>query len=219
MLTGGRLIARPDQSSAGLTRRLGAMSGTGIEDLRAWFTLQAVNGRRQLLEILSQFLENHFVTQYQKSYDYLNGTYGDGSVLLVGLECHQVVTLGQGPEMIGVVERAIDHRTLPAVDDGGDVLTGDRLVGLQRMSECEDLQAVVGQHRLGALQEILQRQGRSVAYEPMEETGPARRLRLAHLGEQVLEDALLLLGGAVRRHAHDGVDAELGPTWSRSMLI
>jgi uncharacterized protein (DUF1800 family) len=41
-----------------------------IEDLRSWFCYNAVTSPRQLLEILSQFLENHFVTQYSKSSDY-----------------------------------------------------------------------------------------------------------------------------------------------------
>jgi uncharacterized protein (DUF1800 family) len=35
-------------------------------DYRAWFSLHAVNSPRQLFEVLSQFWENHFVTQYSK---------------------------------------------------------------------------------------------------------------------------------------------------------
>src|SRR5262249_1385732 len=34
----------------------------------------------QLLEILDQFLENHFVTQYDKSNDYFDRYYNDGTV-------------------------------------------------------------------------------------------------------------------------------------------
>jgi uncharacterized protein (DUF1800 family) len=41
-----------------------------IGDLRAWFCNNAVTSSQQLLEVLSQFLENHFVTQYSKSQDY-----------------------------------------------------------------------------------------------------------------------------------------------------
>jgi uncharacterized protein (DUF1800 family) len=47
--------------------------------LRAWHVLHAVQSKRQLLEVLDQFLENHFVTQYSKSSDYFD-TYYDGSM-------------------------------------------------------------------------------------------------------------------------------------------
>jgi uncharacterized protein (DUF1800 family) len=53
-----------------------------IADLRAWHTLRAVNAKRQLLEILLQFWENHFVTQYSKSSSYFNGKYnGDNNIM------------------------------------------------------------------------------------------------------------------------------------------
>lgn len=78
MLSGGRLVTRPDQDSSGLRRRLEANAAL-LEDLRAWFTLNAVHSRRQLFEILTQFLENHFVTQHSKSTDYL-GIYSDGNL-------------------------------------------------------------------------------------------------------------------------------------------
>jgi len=53
-----------------------------ISDLRAWHTLRAVGANRQLLEILLQFLENHFVTQYTKSSTYFNASYnGDSNVM------------------------------------------------------------------------------------------------------------------------------------------
>ena len=51
-----------------------------ITDLRAWFTLRAVGARRQLLEVLLQFCENHFVTQYGKSFQFFD-TYYDDSAL------------------------------------------------------------------------------------------------------------------------------------------
>ena len=79
ILTGGLVVKKPDQDAGGLTRRLDSVSGTTIDDLRAWFCLHAVNSQRQLLEVLSQFWENHFVTQYQKSFDYLNGFYDDSA--------------------------------------------------------------------------------------------------------------------------------------------
>jgi uncharacterized protein (DUF1800 family) len=53
-----------------------------LADLRAWHTLRAVNAKRQLLEILLQFWENHFVTQYSKSSSYFNGKYnGDDGIM------------------------------------------------------------------------------------------------------------------------------------------
>ena len=45
-------------------------SGPGtasLQDLQAWLVLNAVNADRQLLEVLTQFWENHFVTQGGKS--------------------------------------------------------------------------------------------------------------------------------------------------------
>ncbi len=51
-----------------------------IADLRAWHTLRAVNADRQLLEILLQFFENHFVTEYDKSRNWFAGKYEDGNL-------------------------------------------------------------------------------------------------------------------------------------------
>jgi len=79
-VTGGQILKRPDQDVGGLTRRLSSASGTTIDDLRAWFCLHAVGSQRQLLEVLSQFWENHFVTQYQKSFDYLDTFYDDSAL-------------------------------------------------------------------------------------------------------------------------------------------
>lgn len=55
-------------------------TNAGITDLRAWHTLRAVGAKRQLLEVLLQFLENHFVTQYSKSVDYFDQYYDDGTL-------------------------------------------------------------------------------------------------------------------------------------------
>ncbi len=53
-----------------------------LSDLRAWHTLRAVSAKRQLLEIMLQFWENHFVTQYDKSDTYFNGKYnGDDNIM------------------------------------------------------------------------------------------------------------------------------------------
>ncbi|MCX8090973.1 MAG: DUF1800 domain-containing protein [Verrucomicrobiae bacterium] len=48
-----------------------------IADLRAWHVLRAVGARRQLLEILLQFFENHFVTEYTKSRSFFAARYDD----------------------------------------------------------------------------------------------------------------------------------------------
>jgi uncharacterized protein (DUF1800 family) len=59
-----------------------AVYGTNatVEDLRAWHVLRAIGARRQLLEIMLQFLENHFVTQWSKSRNtYFNTYYDDGT--------------------------------------------------------------------------------------------------------------------------------------------
>ncbi len=44
-----------------------------LADLRAWHVLRAVQSPRQLHEVLRQFLENHFVTEYTKTRDYFDG--------------------------------------------------------------------------------------------------------------------------------------------------
>lgn len=55
-------------------------TNAGMADLRAWHILRAVGARRQLLEILLQFWENHFVTQYSKSVTYFQNYYSDGTI-------------------------------------------------------------------------------------------------------------------------------------------
>lgn len=71
-LSGSSLSSTPDRTPAGLYRRL-SDGQAAIGDYRAWFCQHAVNSPRQLFEVLSQFWENHFVTQYAKSRDYLQG--------------------------------------------------------------------------------------------------------------------------------------------------
>ena len=57
-------------------------TNASLDNLRAWHTLRAVGAKRQLLEILLQFLENHFVTQVSKSSTYFNGKYnGDDGIM------------------------------------------------------------------------------------------------------------------------------------------
>jgi len=50
-----------------------------LSDLRGWHVLRAVGAKRQFLEILLQFLENHFVTQWSKSSFYFSQYYNDNS--------------------------------------------------------------------------------------------------------------------------------------------
>ncbi|HEU0040391.1 MAG TPA: DUF1800 family protein, partial [Verrucomicrobiae bacterium] len=79
-LSGSLLTSTPDSDTAGLYRRLGTFAQNGIGDYRAWFSLHAVNSPRQLFEVLSQFWENHFVTQYSKSQTYFTDNQGyDGT--------------------------------------------------------------------------------------------------------------------------------------------
>ena len=44
-----------------------------IDDLQAWYAQHAMGSKRQLLETLTQFVDNHFTTYFEKSRDFLNG--------------------------------------------------------------------------------------------------------------------------------------------------
>ncbi|HTI69831.1 MAG TPA: DUF1800 family protein [Candidatus Limnocylindria bacterium] len=44
-----------------------------LDQLRSWHLRHAIQSRRQLLEVMRQFWENHFVTQNSKSQDYMDG--------------------------------------------------------------------------------------------------------------------------------------------------
>lgn len=92
----GYLNFSPDTTLSGIRRRLETIGGANIEtgthavqsfgganlfDLRAWLVLNAVGSKRQLLEVLTQFLENHFVTQHSKSVDFFDGPYDDGNLM------------------------------------------------------------------------------------------------------------------------------------------
>lgn len=47
--------------------------GGSISQLRSWHLVRAVQSQRQLNEVLRQFCENHFVTEYSKSVDFFDG--------------------------------------------------------------------------------------------------------------------------------------------------
>ena len=64
-------LSGQDNSPAPIFAKLLAGEGT-LTDLRAWHILHAIQAKRQLLEVLRQFLENHFVTQISKTRDYFD---------------------------------------------------------------------------------------------------------------------------------------------------
>jgi uncharacterized protein (DUF1800 family) len=78
-LSGSGIVANPDGSLPRIYQRLTGGIGS-MADLRAWYVMRAVRTKRQLWEILTQFLENHFVTQYDKSQDYFDGFYSGDTI-------------------------------------------------------------------------------------------------------------------------------------------
>jgi uncharacterized protein (DUF1800 family) len=68
----------PLYSVAGALPNRLASSHATLSDLMAWHSLHAVQSKKQLLEVLLQFLENHFVTQETKSRDYFDRYYDNG---------------------------------------------------------------------------------------------------------------------------------------------
>lgn len=74
-LSGSGVVSSPDSLLTKLT-----LDAASIDDLRAWYGMHAVRSRRQLLEILTQFLDNHFVTQYSKSASYFGTFYPDNAL-------------------------------------------------------------------------------------------------------------------------------------------
>jgi len=71
-LSGSALTSSPDTTLGGINLRMNQAQAR-LSDYRAWFCQHAVSAQRQLFEILSQFWENHFVTEWSKSRDYLQG--------------------------------------------------------------------------------------------------------------------------------------------------
>ncbi|NOS69464.1 MAG: DUF1800 family protein [Verrucomicrobia bacterium] len=70
-LDGGGLLSTPNVDAPGYYRQL-SYGTARLSDYRAWFCQHAVVAKRQLFEVLSQFWENHFVTQHTKSRDYID---------------------------------------------------------------------------------------------------------------------------------------------------
>lgn len=65
----------------------------GLGVLRSWLVGRAVRSRSQLLEVLTQFFENHFVTEHSKTVDYLDRFYDDFTLmdkLAAGLEFREI---------------------------------------------------------------------------------------------------------------------------------
>lgn len=50
-----------------------------LRDLQTWYVLHAVRAKRQLMEVLTQFCDNHFVTYENKTEDYLAGRVASGA--------------------------------------------------------------------------------------------------------------------------------------------
>jgi uncharacterized protein (DUF1800 family) len=85
---GGTLNSSPSQTTPGnLKRRLdNANWGVSLSELRQWFCNNAVGSANQLLEVLTQFFENHFVTQHSKTVEYFDQFYDGGLQDLVATD-------------------------------------------------------------------------------------------------------------------------------------
>ena len=75
-LSGSGIVAN---TSGSLMSQLTRGEGT-LTALRSWHIRHAIESRKQLLEVLLQFLENHFVTEYSKSSDYFDQFYNGSDV-------------------------------------------------------------------------------------------------------------------------------------------
>lgn len=67
----------PPPAIASTYLKLTNMTAT-LNDLRAWHVFRAIHSKRQLHEVLAQFFQNHFTTQYQKTEDYFSNNYQVG---------------------------------------------------------------------------------------------------------------------------------------------
>lgn len=75
-VSGSGTSSTPDGLPGNLKRRLDSETwGVSLDEMRTWYGRNAVESPRQLLEILTQFFENHFVTYHSKTADYLDTVY------------------------------------------------------------------------------------------------------------------------------------------------
>ena len=74
---GGQTYSTNTNTGVITTNNIYTSTNATIADLKAWHVLRAVGAKAQLLEVILQWLENHFVTQYSKSVAYLDGKYTD----------------------------------------------------------------------------------------------------------------------------------------------
>src|SRR5438477_997433 len=67
----------PPQPSLAVSTVYSKLTNTvaSLSDLRAWLVLHAVRSKTQLLEVLTQFFDNHFNTQYDKSKQWFDDNY------------------------------------------------------------------------------------------------------------------------------------------------
>lgn len=72
-LSGSGIVANTANPGSLKSKRAALEAGTADRRvLQGWHVQRAVQSPRQLNEVLRQFLENHFVTEYSKSFDYLD---------------------------------------------------------------------------------------------------------------------------------------------------
>jgi uncharacterized protein (DUF1800 family) len=83
-LSGNQLVSTPDSSTANPSRIKRMLDDANwsvtLDELRRWHCRNGVLSQRQLLEVLTQFFENHFVTYHAKTADYFDRYY-DGGIL------------------------------------------------------------------------------------------------------------------------------------------
>lgn len=77
----GGIASSPDSVLTRLT-----YGAAEIPELQAWYAQHAVQSKRQLLEVLTQFFDNHFTTLYSKSLEYMDGKLRTDNQVLVATD-------------------------------------------------------------------------------------------------------------------------------------
>lgn len=75
-LSGNGILAEAPmngRSAAPATHAAVLQHGGSLSQLHAWHLMRAIQSKRQLNEVLRQFCENHFVTEYSKSVSFFDG--------------------------------------------------------------------------------------------------------------------------------------------------